>query len=107
MAAKRLQLLQRTQGCFDTFRRLERAQPSEIARGNRGEKIHPHIRWGSPMRHNRFGIFLEIVGRKKMIFRGNKGLKESPRSPRYQSQSLRDAGGERLSVRRPGWLGDP
>src|ERR1700736_4078040 len=107
MAAKGLQLFQRSHGCFDTLRRLQRAHPSEIARGNRGEEIHTHIRWGSPMRHGRFGIFLEIVGREKMILRGNEGLEESPRSARYQSQSLRDAGGERLCLRQAGWLADP
>ena len=80
------------QSVFDAIHSLERAEPAEVARGNCGEEIQANIGRRSAVGDLRFGFFLKIVRRKEMIFGGYKFFKETPCSPRNQSQGLYSSG---------------
>ena len=54
------------------------------------------------MRHHGLWLFLKVIGRKHMIFRGDKGLEEAPGAAGTQAQRLRVSGGDRIEPLRGG-----
>ena len=68
---------------------IMRSQPAKVARRDNGQKIEPHICRRCPMGNHRFGIFLEIVRRKRVILRGDERFKETPSSTCGQTQRSR------------------
>ena len=54
------------------------AEPAEIVRGDGGEEIQPEVGGRRAVGHDWCRLFLEIVGRKGVVFRADKGLEEPP-----------------------------
>ena len=67
---------------FEPLDCVHRADPPEIVRGDDGEQIQPEVGGRGAMGHDRCRLFLKIVGRKRVVFRADKGLEEPPSPPR-------------------------
>ena len=77
-----LEAVHRSERGFEPFDCSHGAEPAEIVRGDGGEEIQPEVGGRRAVGHDRCWLFLEIVGRKGVVFGADKGLKESPGSAR-------------------------
>ncbi len=84
MAAEALQLLHCREGRFEALHRTLRSKPAEIARRDNGQQIKAHIGRRGAVGDDRPGIFLEIVRRQHVVFRGDEFFEEAPGAPRDQ-----------------------
>ena len=89
VSAEQFHLAHGRQRSFQPLHRVQRAQPSEVPRADRGKKIEPDVRGRGSVRDNGLGCFLKIVGRERVVLWGNKNLEEAPRAARNQAESLR------------------
>ena len=76
------------------------ADPPEIVRGDGGEQIQPEVGGRRAVGHDRCRLFLEIVGRKGVVFRADEGLEEPPGPARGQPQRTSVICRKRLSPSR-------
>ena len=89
------------------FRRVQNAQPAEIMRGNFGKKIEADIRRRCAMGDNRFGIFLKIIRRKKVLLSGDECFEEAPSAARDSAQGASVGGCDRLKAVKMWGQADP
>ena len=87
VAVEQIHAAHRRQRGFQALNGFHGAQPPEITRGNRGEKIQPHIGRRRAVGYDGFRVFLKIIGRKCVIRGTDKRLEEAPRPACNQSKS--------------------
>ena len=107
VAVEQLQAAHGRQRGFQPLNGLHGAQPPEITRGNRGEKIQPHIGRRRAVGDDGFRLFLKIIGRKRVIRGTNKRLEEAPRPACNQSKSPPIGRRQRRSPGKPRRQADP
>ena len=73
-----LEAVHRSERGFEPFDCGHGAEPAEIMRRDGGKEIQPEVGRRRAVGHDRCRLFLEIVGRKGVVFRADKGLEESP-----------------------------
>ena len=78
MSAEQFHLAHGCQRSFKALNRFQCADPSEVARANRGKKIETDICRRSSVSDNGLGRFLKVVGRERVVLVGNESLKEVP-----------------------------
>ncbi len=87
MALIFLHLLKRVDGCCDAIKRLGKADPAKVTRRNHREKIHADIGWRRTLRNDRSWIFLEVIGRKMVVFLIRELGEIAPGTARIPAQS--------------------
>ena len=88
MAFEALELFHRRQCRFDAFDCFVRADPAEVARTRHGKQVKAEIGRRCPMRQDRFGVFLKIIGRQHVVRCRHESLEIPPSSPRNQTQRI-------------------
>ena len=73
-----------------------RADPAEIVRRDHRQQVQTEVGRRGPMRQHGLRVFLEVVGRKHVIFRRHKGLEEAPGAAGDQSERASRRRRERL-----------
>ena len=77
-----LEAVHRSERSFEPLDCSHGAEPAEIVRSDGGEEIQPEVGGRRAVGHDWCWLFLEIVGRKGVVFRADKGLEEPPGSAR-------------------------
>src|SRR5216683_1171544 len=98
MAAESLEAIHRGERRVEALGHLVRAGPSEVVRGDYGEKIESEIGWRGAMGNNRLRVFLEVVGREQVVLGGDELLEKTPGAAGGKAERVRDVGGERLEA---------
>src|SRR6185436_2971689 len=83
IARQGLQTLQRRLEAID---RILEPKPAEVPGSNDRQQVETEIGWRAAMRNDRVRVFLEVVRRKSVLFRGYEGHKESPGATRNQTE---------------------
>ena len=89
MSAVTLEALHRPERRLQPVHGIMRSQPAKVARRDDRQKVESDVRRRCPVGDHRFGIFLEIVRRKRVILRCDKRFKETPRSTCGQAKRSR------------------
>ena len=82
VATETLEAVHRSERGFEPLDCSHGAEPAEIVRRDGGEEIQPEVGGRRAVGHDWCRLFLEIVGRKGVVFRADKGLEEPPGSAR-------------------------
>ena len=77
-----LEAVHRSERSFEPLDCSYGAEPAEIVRSDGGEEIQPEVGGRRAVGHDWCWLFLEIVGRKGVVFWADKGLEEPPGSAR-------------------------
>src|ERR1041385_6399288 len=86
MAAEALETAHAGQDRFEALDGLECPDPAEIPGGDRREQREADVGRRGAMRHDPFGIFLEIVWGQVVVRRADEYLEETPAAPRGGAQ---------------------
>ncbi len=82
VAPKTLEAVHSAKRRFEPLDCGHRTDPPEIVRSDDGEQIQPEVGGRGAMGHDGRRLFLEIVGRKRVVFEADEGFEEAPSPPR-------------------------
>ena len=77
-----LEAVHRSERGFEPLDCSHGAEPAEIVRRDGGEEIQPEVGGRRAVGHHWCRFFLEVIGRKGVVFWADKGLEEPPGSAR-------------------------
>ena len=107
VAVEALEPAHRRQGRLQPLHGIERAQPAKVAGRHNGQQVEPEVGGRRSMGHDRFWVFLKVVGREMVVLRHDEGIEEAPRAACDQPQRPRIGNRARRWTRQRRWTAGP
>ena len=99
VATEALEALHRVQRGLEALDGVDRAEPAEVARRDGGQQVQAQVGRRRAVRHDGARIFLEVVGRQRVVLGTDERREEPPGAAAHQPQGARVRGRQRHGAR--------